>query len=230
MTKDFIVQMLPDQSKYITGFADMTGLLHEKYAGYRYAISLARRLDDNIMDAVREGPNRAYFEHYHEVNNELFETIHKISAGLTKEGYENIPVTPTVSEDIITGDFYTTLRMAFSHKMAATRAGIGWIGKTDLLVTKEYGPRVRLASVLLKDKLFTAGIPYEKSLCGNCGICVKACPAQAATGGLWDTMTDRDRFYDAFKCMNKCRELSLNRLNENASLCGICVSLCPMGK
>jgi epoxyqueuosine reductase QueG len=34
-----------------------------------------------------------------------------------------------------------------SHKMVATRAGLGWIGKTDLFVSNKYGPRVRLASI-----------------------------------------------------------------------------------
>ena len=230
MIKNLITDALPDKSKYIIGFADMTGLLHEKYSGYGYAISLARRLDMSIIDSISSGPNIAYFDHYNEVNRELTEAIQYISVRLTKRGYENIPVIPTVTDDMAPHDYHKTLKMPFSHKMAATRAGIGWIGKTDLLVTNEFGPRVRLASLLLKENILIPGVPVEESLCGNCEICVINCPAQAATGDLWNIKTDRDTFYNAFKCREKCRELSLANLNERISLCGICVSVCPRGR
>jgi epoxyqueuosine reductase len=229
MINELVMDSLPDKSKYITGFADMRGLLHEKYTGYGYAISLARRLDAVIIDSIRSGPNKAYFDHYNEVNRELAGAIQNISVRLTKRGHENFPVIPTVTDDMTADDYHKTLRMPFSHKMAATRAGIGWIGKTDLLVTKEFGPRVRLASILLKENIFDPGIPIEESQCGDCGICVISCPAQAATGDLWNVKTDRDAFYNAFKCREKCRELSLANLNERISLCGICVSVCPRG-
>ena len=230
MINNFITQVLTDRSKYLVGFADMTGLINEKYSGYNYAISLARHLDKKIINSIDKGPNRAYFDHYNEINQELTEAVQKISAKLTKDGFVNIPISPTVTDDILTDNYHTTLRMAFSHKMAATRAGIGWIGKTDLLVTKEYGPRVRLASILLKTRISEPTVPIEESRCGDCEICAINCPAQAATGDLWDIHTDRDRFYNAFKCMEKCRELSLNNLNEHISLCGICVSICPKGR
>jgi epoxyqueuosine reductase len=229
MMDNYINHMISDRSKYLAGFADMTGILNEKYSGYNYAISLARKLDKEIIDSIIKGPNRAYFDHYNEINLELTEAVLKISAKLTGDGFDNIPINPTVTDGILSDNYHKTLRMAFSHKMAATRAGIGWIGKTDLLVTKEYGPRVRLASILLKERIFETGIPYEQSLCGDCEVCASCCPAQAATGDLWDIHTDRDKFYNAFKCMNKCRELSLKNLNERISLCGICVSVCPKG-
>jgi epoxyqueuosine reductase len=230
MKINFITDALPDKPKYITGFADMTGLLHENYKGYGYAISLARHLDMVIIDSISSGPNKAYFDHYNEVNRELAEAVQDISLRLTERGYENIPVIPTVTDDMLADDYHKTLRMQFSHKMAATRAGIGWIGKTDLLVTMEFGPRVRLASILLKERPFETGIPIRESQCGDCEICVINCPAQAATGDLWNIETDRDAFYNAFKCREKCRELSLANLNERISLCGICVSVCPRGR
>lgn len=230
MIDNYITQALSDHSKYLVGFADMTGLLNEKYSGYNYAISLARHLDNEIIDSINKGPNRPYFNHYNEVNQELSEAVLKISSKLTEDGFDNIPISPTVTDDLLTDNFHTTLRMAFSHKMAATRAGIGWIGKTDLLVTKEYGPRVRLASILLKKRITEPNAPIEESMCGDCDVCTINCPAQTATGDLWNIHTDRDTFYNAFTCMEKCRELSLNNLNEHISLCGICVSICPKGR
>jgi len=37
----------------------------------------------------------------------------------------------------------------FSYKYAAVNAGIGWIGKNGVLITKEYGPRIRLSAILI---------------------------------------------------------------------------------
>ena len=38
-----------------------------------------------------------------------------------------------------------TLVAPISYKYVAVQAGLGWIGKNDLLITKQYGPRVRLS-------------------------------------------------------------------------------------
>ena len=42
-----------------------------------------------------------------------------------------------------------SLLALFPHKLAAVRAGLGWIGKSSLLITRKYGPRVRLSTVLI---------------------------------------------------------------------------------
>ena len=68
----------------------------------------------------------------------------------------------------------------FSHKLAAHLAGLGWIGKSCLLVTLEVGPRVRWASVLT-DAPLMAGEPLEER-CGECRGCVEVCPAGAFSG------------------------------------------------
>ena len=121
-------------------------------------------------------------------------------------------------------------RTNFSHKMVATRAGLGWIGKTDLLVSEKFGPRLRLATVLTNYRFDNLGIPITESRCGKCGICVEACPSQAANGNSWNVSLDRDQFYDAFKCRDMCRKLSLERLDKEISICGICVCVCPKGQ
>ena len=41
------------------------------------------------------------------------------------------------------------LLAVFSFKYAAVNAGLGWIGKNDVLITEKYGPRVRLSAVLV---------------------------------------------------------------------------------
>jgi epoxyqueuosine reductase len=76
----------------------------------------------------------------------------------------------------------------------------------------------------------TKGKTIDKSKCGKCDICVQKCPAQAANGILWDISTDRDLFFNAHKCREKCSELAKSRLNLDSRICGICVSVCPLGK
>jgi epoxyqueuosine reductase len=216
---------------YITGFADVRGLLIDQYRGFHYALAIARRLDDTIIDEIKNGPTQRYYSLYRLINDELSAKITAVSDYLTKAGIDNVPIKPTFEDQDLEREYYDTLRTPFSHKLAATRAGIGWIGKTDLLITHAFGPRVRLATILLEHnhRAFELGTPITASACGSCAVCVEACPAQAANGKPWDTTIDRDEFYNAFKCREKCRELSKKNMNIENSICGICVSVCPMG-
>lgn len=50
----------------------------------------------------------------------------------------------------------TDLAAPFSFKFAAVNAGLGWIGKNDVVITQKYGPRVRLSAVLI-DEQFAYG-------------------------------------------------------------------------
>jgi epoxyqueuosine reductase QueG len=114
--------------------------------------------------------------------------------------------------------------------MVATRAGLGWIGKTDLFISMEFGPRLRLVSILLKSPVESKISPVNTSRCGKCSICVETCPANAANGKLWDITVDREEFFDAFKCRKQCAEFGRSRLGIDARICGICVAACPVGQ
>lgn len=224
-----IINILPDQENYVIGFADMDDLVKDYYP-YRYAIVIGKRLDDTIIDEIENGPTMAYYELYKSTNDELNLITAKISRFLEQNGIPCVQIKSTVQEEEIPEGFAKTLRMNFSHKMAATRAGLGWIGKTDLLISERFGPRIRLATVLTNHKFERLGTPIKESQCGECDLCVGMCPGQAANGKLWNDSLDRDDFYNAFKCRDACRKLSSERLDKKISLCGICVSLCPYGK
>jgi epoxyqueuosine reductase QueG len=228
--EDKIAAIIGNPDTYDFAFANLKGLLEDKYSGFNYALSIARKLDDGIIDEIKKGPTKRYFNEYKNVNDELSKLINSISNMLSKERIKNLPIKPTCEDGELDENYYKTLRTDFSHKMAATRAGIGWIGKTDLLVTRRFGPRVRLATILFDYPFLKTGIAITKSKCGACAVCVENCPARAANGKLWDINTDRNDFYDAFKCRDKCRELTKQNLNETTSLCGICVSVCPIGQ
>lgn len=114
------------------------------------------------------------------------------------------------------------------NKMVATRPGSGWIGKTDLFISKQFGPRLRLVSILLKTPVKSKSKPVNISCCGNCNICVDSCPAKASNGKLWNITVDREEFFDPWKCRNQCAEFGRTRLGMDARICGICVAVYPI--
>jgi len=118
-----------------------------------------------------------------------------------------------------------TLSMHLQHKTIATRAGLGWIGKSALLITEEYGPAVRLGSVLT-DAEFETGKPVDTSRCGDCYRCVDRCPAGAIAGTNWSVGAPRESIYDAFTCRDTAQNLSKQQ-GIDSTICGICINACP---
>jgi epoxyqueuosine reductase len=228
---DILQHILVPSDMYIFGTADLTGLIDKKFGEYRYGISVGKKLDDTIVDAIIDGPTLEYYHHYNQVNKDLAKVASGIKKELLKAGIEAIVIEPTVSTSSKEFDrFLPTLTVEVSHKMVATRAGLGWIGKTDLFISKKFGPRLRLVSLLIKEKPEGNFHPVDKSRCGNCRICVEKCPAQAANGLLWNTGIHRDEFFNAYTCRDKCGELAKQRLNVDVRICGLCVAICPLGK
>lgn len=225
-----IKQTLPQDVDYEVGYACFRGLLPEKYNSFDYAVVLARRLDDRIIDSIGNGPTRDYFNHYNEVNCELTSVAHNLAHALAADGSKALATEQSVHDKDLDDSYFQTLRTDFSHKMAATRAGLGWIGKTALFISRQYGPRVRLVTVLTDYPLPFCNDPVEESQCGSCELCVRECPAEAANGLLWNIHLDRDQFFNAFACRKKARELSLNNLDKEISLCGKCIAVCPVGQ
>jgi epoxyqueuosine reductase len=227
---EIIKRHLIPEEDFIYGFADLTGLLDPEFDGYNSGVIIGRRLNNEIVDRIIEGPTREYYTHYRQTNIELGELTVRISEDLNINGIESINIEPTVSISDIDSKYSGMLRTNISHKMVATRAGLGWIGKTDLFISKECGPRLRLVSILLKTPLLPKFTPIDKSRCGTCNICVDICPAHAANGKLWDINVKRDEFFDAWKCRKQCAEFGRTRLGMDARVCGICVAACPIGQ
>lgn len=221
---------LLDDREYVVGYADLRSLLAGPYAKYMSGIVIGQRLDDTIIDTIENGPNQAYYELYNTVNRELAELSTQISRAIKDMGIIARPVAPTITDADRTESFSRKLKLDLSHKMVATRAGLGWIGKSALLITRRFGPRVRLVSVLIDLPINGSQEPVLKSECGSCDLCVSGCPARALSGKNWDISLRREEILDAFRCREKCRELGESNVGKGVRLCGICVSLCPVGK
>ena len=221
---------LVPKNEYIYGFADLTGIIDQQFGKFRYGISIGKKLNERIVDSIEKGPSLEYYNHYRDTNEELSILSTNISNDLKQEAIDTLNIDPSVSTHVLDTIYSETLRTTLSHKMVATRAGLGWIGKTDLLVTKEFGPRLRFVTILTNIPLLSEAKPINKSRCGSCNICVEKCPAKAANGKLWDISVDRDIFFDPFKCREMCKEFGEKVLKMNVRVCGICVSVCPVGK
>ncbi|MCX6001843.1 MAG: 4Fe-4S binding protein [Chloroflexi bacterium] len=224
-------QTVPDDGQHIWGLADLSGLLHERFKGYSYGISIGRKLDDAIIDSIITGTNMEYYRLYKETNVYLLGLVTNLAAKINALGVRSLAITPTSNQLYRSPEYTRTLRHYFSHKMVGTRAGLGWIGKSDLFVSVKFGPRLRLASILVDFPLKPLEPTIDSSRCGKCNVCVEACPARAATGKLWNIKVDRDEFYDAYKCRDKAKEISLAATGQNKDeICGICIAVCPAGR
>ena len=228
--EEIIAKYLVPEDKFIYGFADLNGLLDPKFDGLNYGISIGRKLDDKIVDPVILGPTKEYYSHYRQINEELKQLTIQISKDLNTIGIESLNIEPTVSTTDLDSKYSLTLRTDLSHKMVATRAGLGWIGKTDLFISKKIGPRLRLVSILIKIPVIPKSVPIDKSRCGNCNLCVDICPAKAANGLLWNINIKREDFFDPWKCRKQCAEFGRMRLGLDARVCGMCVAICPVGR
>lgn len=229
IVEERVKQIIGNEDEFIIGFAHLAGLLPKVYGNHHYGIVIGKKLDDRIIDSIESGPTLEYQQYYYQVNRDLSALSHKIAKELETMNISCIVIEPTVNDDELDNEYYKTLRVDFSHKMAATRAGLGWIGKTALFISKKFGPRLRLVTILTDYPVECPNSPINESQCGQCQVCVEKCPAQAVNGKLWNINIDRDEFYNAFKCREKSLELAWKNLKQRTSICGICVSICPLG-
>lgn len=115
----------------------------------------------------------------------------------------------------------------FSFKYAAVNAGLGWIGKNDVVITEKYGPRVRLSAILI-DSQFTYGQRITKSNCPDtCKKCVEICPYHALHDVKWDIDVLRNDMINYQLC-NQKRSLYIEK-HGRKNACGLCMAVCPIG-
>ena len=213
--------LLAHEGADLWGFADVRGLPRGDLARYPTAVSFAHAMEPGVMATVVRGPNRAYAELYAQVNDRLDALSVQIVRAIEAAGYaaHSIPASKRTDPQHICGDF--------PHKTAATRCGLGWIGRNAQLVTRRFGPWVRLGTVLT-DAPLPAMIPTTRHSCGRCTACVEACPAQALPGGSWHPGVVREDLLDAARC-DAWKKAHYPQFHGGHN-CGICAAVCPYGR
>lgn len=205
------------------GFGDLHDIPERPHPELSFSVTAILALSPDIIAEIGGGPTRAYHEEYERANEKLTAIGKAVVSFLKDRGFGAELLEPS------TGKFdIETLSVPFPHKTAAIRAGIGWIGKSDLLVTKEFGSAFRMCTILTDAEL-SAGEPVAESSCGGCTCCVDACPVGAPTGREWRRGSSREDLVDIFACYRRTREFARDS-GWNHSICGICIEACPWTK
>jgi epoxyqueuosine reductase len=198
------------------GVADITNIkekiyLDEKTASkFDRAISLGKRLLDPIIDDIEDHPTKLYFHHYRQLNFFLDRQAFSLSSYIQEQGFEAMPIPASQLLD------WKKHIGHLSHKHVGVLAGLGWIGRNNLLVSPELGARFRLVTILT-DMPLDPDFPLGSD-CGVCKKCLPICPAKA----IKETQTE----FDHMACYEKLEEFRRSGV-VSQHICGICVKACP---
>jgi epoxyqueuosine reductase len=187
------------------------------------AVSIAIRLPMAVFEQIDDRPTPIYKSVYQTANLILDELAFRTAMALQKDGYQSLPIPASQVLD------RKNWLAAISHKAVARMAGLGWQGKNLLLITPQYGSRVRLATVLTSAPLHVDGPVNNR--CGDCTACQDACPAQAIKGISTEThYKNRNEALYFSQCLEKVVEDFAKIPEVGVPICGICIKVCPFGR
>lgn len=174
----------------------------------------------------------------------------KISRFLEKKGYRGVIIPAYLPNEMN----YETLGLKgdLNLKHAAVEAGLGSRGVSDLLITPNYGPRVRLFGVITDAELKPTP-KDDKNYCTNCSICIKACPSGAISESGCDPkicspfamkhglpqilrfIYELEKETSKVKIFKKLRGMEMWNFWQALSTgsfyeCFMCIQSCPVGK
>lgn len=120
---------------------------------------------------------------------------------------------------------YASVDISFvDERYAAYLSGLGYLGKNQFLIHKEYGSYLYLATILIDQELEADNIEYDD--CKDCNLCVEACPSNALDNG-----------FDQSLCISNIsqekKELSEKEISYFKTMiygCDICQKVCPKNK
>jgi epoxyqueuosine reductase len=190
------------------------------------AVTMLMRLDPAVLRALHHGPTDDYREEYRRVNAALDAATATLATALREHGHraEAIPATTATAAGGNGRGPGHDGGAPFPHKTAATQAGLGWIGKTALFVSNDFGPAVRLATVFT-DLSLPVGTPILEGRCGDCRACVDACPAGCGRDVRWRAGMPLSRLFDAGACRH---HMTVTYGDSPETVCGICIAACPL--
>ncbi len=187
------------------------------------AVAIAVHIPRSVFEPITEHPTPIYASIYQTVNRLLDDIAFGIARRLDDTGYRALPVPASQVLD------RNRWRGAISHKAVARMAGLGWQGKNLLLITPQYGSRVRLVTVLT-DAPVSADGPVANR-CGRCHACVDACPVGAIKGvGTADRYQSRNQAMHFSRCVQRLTVEHGAMEQIGAPICGICINVCPFGR
>jgi epoxyqueuosine reductase len=177
--------------------------------GLKYGISMGLVLSKAVLDGIQDKPTLLYKWHYRQANNLLDKIAYGLTVQIVEKGFRAIPIPASQVVD------WEKQLGHVSHRLVGEAAGLGWRGRNNLLVNKQYGAQFRLVTVLTDIPL----VPNKpvKQDCGDCDRCVEVCPAGALGKNARDY--NLEKCYDCLTQFSKLKGVGVH-------ICGICVKAC----
>ncbi len=206
-----------DEGAALFGVADISGikdsflLKPEMLKDIDRAISVGLALSGEILEEIIDRPTKLYFYHYRQANIFLDQLALKITAFLQRKKFRALPVPSSQIVD------WSKQLGHLSHKKIGELAGLGWIGRNNLLVNKNLGSRFRLVTILTDMPLPQDSSKESNGSCGDCRDCIPVCPAGA--------IKERREDFDHIRCLEKLKEFRSQGLVDQF-ICGVCVKAC----
>jgi len=193
----------------ITAIRDEFLLDEEVKKGFHRGIAMGKRLIGSVLDEIKDRPTPLYFHHYRQLNFFLDRAAFLLATRIQESGYKALPIPASQMLD------WENQKAHLSHKKVGYLAGLGWLGRNNLLVHPEYGARFRLVTVLT-DMPLEAGRPL-KGGCGKCLKCIEVCPAGA--------IKEKREDFDHWACFDKLKDFRRQGI-VGQHICGVCVRAC----
>ncbi len=220
MDKNILREQLIEKGASMVGFCDLGFAPIDGLDTLRYGISIVYKLSDSVLKTIADKPSISYFQHYRAVNARLDQIALDCVRLLEDAGFNAFPIAG--SQSVPTNKFSGV----FQHKTVARLSGLGTIGKNSMFITKKYGSKVRLATVLTDMKLENDYDVISED-CGSCTICKNACPIGAIYGENFDVNSPSKELFDKEKCS---RHMKTYQDIGRGAVCGLCIKACPKNK
>ncbi|TKG94383.1 epoxyqueuosine reductase [Puteibacter caeruleilacunae] len=201
-------QKLAEQAVSFFRFVDISQLSPKQNKGYPSAILFGIALTTGYLKEVASNLNyvkdmvankQVKSDEFYLAEIKTDRIADEIAEYLTKLGYKAY----SQSEDNVSQTGYYNQEQKTTplpHKTIAGLAGLGWIGKHNLLVTPEYGSAISMCSVLTNAPLESVSLQPIISRCGDCQKCKDICVPNALKGNNWELGCSREDIVDVFKC------------------------------
>ncbi|MEW6009479.1 MAG: 4Fe-4S binding protein [Candidatus Omnitrophota bacterium] len=176
---------------------------------FNWAVCLVIPLSASILNTIEAAPNKIYFHHYRIANSLLDQIAFKLANFIQAKGFRALPIP---ASQILN---WQKQSAHLSHKKIGYLAGLGWIGRNNLLVNQDLGCQFRLVTILT-DMPLKIGRPLKKD-CDSCRACIEVCPVGA--------IKEKKEDFDYQRCFEKLKEFQKSGA-VGQYICGICVKAC----
>jgi ferredoxin len=184
-------------------------IFRDKAVLFDSAMVLVMEMDKEKIDTA---PAPEASEAVHETYHYLGDAANEIARYLRERGYAAHAGHP--------------LNGLVLYPPLAQMAGLGWRGRHGMLITPQFGPRMRLAAVLTSiDNLpFFEGENEHRwieAFCDSCGLCVRRCPVDA----ILEEPVERDNGLVMCTDADTCFPYFVEHHG-----CSICIKVCPFNQ